>query len=793
MKVIKHMPATIVAVIVLWVIRAIYGFDTEGLRDSLGFSVDARSPWWTWATSGLTAGTWFGAILSTLALLTVGTAMERKLGSRKFVCVAVAAHLLGLGVGAFIAWGMDRVGVYWGDDLDAERVLNPFVWLCGVAMFTTASLGPLWRRRTRALFMALTISLLLYSGVMSDLAFFSAAVIGWIAGATLAGNGVKKPVASIRESRVLLAIIVMVVFLGPVFSALNPDSTGPFSGVAFFTLPQMSCDQVEILCFEDESNPACIHAMWQLRSSGIGPFLANLMPPIVIATLAAGLVRGRRIAYRYTLAFLLLATALIAFELVQFDLYDTWMLIYTALPFLVTVGLLVLRRDLFQVILSTAYRRRFYQQLGLWWLATALVWVICGRFAFTGPWSSIVLATPLRYLPPQLAKFFTFDVLPFNTFAWILTEWTGIVFWIGFIVLFWRLSGAAPDPCLAADRERAREFLASSTGDHLSWMTLWTGNRYWFGDGGYVAYRLHNGIAVTVGEPVGQDPAALADAFERHIYAQGDHVAWYSVRDSFAATRANWHALPVASESVIVVEEEPAFKGKKFQDIRTARNRATKEGITCEWTSWAESSFAVRNQIVAISEEWISDKSLPEMGFTLGGLTELDDPAVRLMLAVSEDGTVHGVTSWLPCYENGVQTGWILDFMRRSHDGFKPVVEYLIAETLLRAHADGIKWVSLSGAPLAVDGVGMLGQALERVGAALEPLYGFRSLAAFKRKFDPSHETWLMLYRDELTLPAIGMAVSKCYVPHLASMSYIFGPKSPFRATNSAAKPSQPK
>lgn len=789
MNVVKHVPVTLGAVALLWVLRATYGFNTVVLRDTLGFGVDARSPWWTWATSALTVGTWFGAVLSTIALLSIGGFVERKLGSRQFLAAAVMAHVIGLAVGALVAWGLDAVGWYWGEQLANERVLNPFVWLCGVSMYASAQMGPLWRRRTRAMFFALTISLILYAGVMSDFAFFAAALGGWVAGLVRIQEGVKKPVASIRESRVLMAIVVMSVFLGPVFSGLNPDATGPFSGVAFFTLPQMTSEQAEILCLDGSSDPACVHAMWQLRSSGIGPLLANLMPLVVVATLAAGLVRGRRIAHRFILLCLVAATAAIAFELVQFEMFNVPMLVYIALPFLLTMIILLLCRDLFQVRLSPARRRRFYTRLGLWWLATAAVWVLCGRLAFSGPWSQILLATPLRYLPPQLSKFFLFDVLPFNTVAWILTEWTGIIFWVGFIVMFWRLLEDAPDPCIAADRDRARTFLESSTGDHLSWMTLWTGNRYWFGDTGFVAYRMHNGIAVTVGEPVGTNRTELADAFERHIYAQGAHVSWYSVRQSFAATRAHWNALPVASESVIDVAEEPAFKGKKFQDIRTARNRAAKEGITCEWTTWSESSFAVRNQITAISEEWISDKALPEMGFTLGGLAELDDPSVRLMLAVSEDGTVHGVTSWLPSYEDGIQTGWILDFMRRSHDGFKPVVEYLIAETLLRAHADGIKWVSLSGAPLAVEGVGMLGQALERVGAALEPLYGFRSLAAFKRKFDPSHETWLMLYRDELTLPAIGMAVSKCYVPNLAPMSFVFGPQSPLRA----AKPSQPK
>ena len=43
------------------------------------------------------------------------------------------------------------------------------------------------------------------------------------------------------------------------------------------------------------------------------------------------------------------------------------------------------------------------------------------------------------------------------------------------------------------------------------------------------------------------------------------------------------------------------------------------------------------DQIRAISEEWVADKGLPEMGFTLGGLDELADDAVPLLVAVDAD------------------------------------------------------------------------------------------------------------------------------------------------------------
>ncbi|MEJ5928550.1 DUF2156 domain-containing protein [Corynebacterium sp. H128] len=768
MKLLRQMPISISAIVLLWALQAGFGFESARMRDGLGFGVDTHSPWWTVATSALTATTCSGAVLATLALVVFGGVAERQLGAKAYLAVAVGAHLAGLGLGAATARLLEAGGLYWGTALELERVLNPFVWLCGATMYASAKMGPMRRHRLRTIFFALTITLILYAGVMADFAFFFATLVGWAAGQWRYRLGLVRPIISIRESRILVALVFGAVFVGPLLSSLNPDATAPFANAASFILPHTSSDHVSWLCERKPDSRACLHALAQLRVAGIGPFVANLMPLVVVVVIALGLVRGRSLALKAGVIANLCAIAAIANELRVLGQFTVPLACYLALPWLASSVLLLLRRDLFRVELVARRRWRFVGALFAWWLLTAVVWLVGARLLIGGSWLDIAAATPLRYIPPMVGKFATFDVLPTSAAAWVLTEWTGIVFWLGFIALFQRVLQRPADPGLAQERALARSMLQRGSGDHLSWMTLWPGNSYWFGPDGYVAYQLHNGIAVTVGEPVscGGSIADLASEFEREIYATGAQVAWYSVRADFAASRSGWDSVLVAEESVVAVRESPEFKGKKFQDIRTARNRAEKEGIRCEWTTWADCSLSTRAQITAISEDWVSEKALPEMGFTLGGLAELDDPEVRLMLAFDAEGTVHGVTSWLPAHCDGAVAGLVLDFMRRRADGFRPVVEFLIASTLEQAHQDGLTWVSLSGAPLAAAGSGTLGQVLDRVGHALEPLYGFRSLAAFKKKFNPDHEQWVLAYRDEFSLPAIGMAVSKCYLPN---------------------------
>jgi phosphatidylglycerol lysyltransferase len=284
------------------------------------------------------------------------------------------------------------------------------------------------------------------------------------------------------------------------------------------------------------------------------------------------------------------------------------------------------------------------------------------------------------------------------------------------------------------------------------------------------------GVALTTGDPIG-DPGSRGPAV-RGFVAHCRRNAWtpclYSIGAEVesVAREMGWSSVQVAEETVLPLGDL-AFTGKKWQDVRTALNKAQKAGIVAEWSNLPAAPLAITDQIRAISEEWAADKGLPEMGFTLGGVAELDDPEVRLLLAVDGNRVVHGVTSWLPVRSGGEIVGWTLDFMRRRTDGIKGVTEFLIASAALLCKAEGVEFLSLSGAPLARldrDGpIGGLQKLLDVLGRRLEPVYGFASLLAFKSKFQPQYRALYMAYPEPVALPAIGNAIARAYLPHLST------------------------
>jgi len=320
----------------------------------------------------------------------------------------------------------------------------------------------------------------------------------------------------------------------------------------------------------------------------------------------------------------------------------------------------------------------------------------------------------------------------------------------------------------------ARTLLGRHGGSTLSWMTTWPRNTYFVREDGrsYLAYRRHAGVAVALGDPIAPDGTAAATVTEFTTMCENSGLVpcvFSATEETVAATREQgWQHVQVAEDNVLDLEKLE-FRGKAWQDVRSALNKAAKQDIDFRLVRLADQPEPILAQVRALSEEWMSGKGMPEMGFTLGGLDEAMDPATRVGLAVDAEGTVHGVTSWLPVHTGeGKVGGWTLDVMRRSPHGFRPVMEFLIASACVQFREEGARFVSLSGAPLArsdSESAALVDRALESLGRVMEPYYGFRSLHAFKAKFQPRRVPLYLAYRDEADLPRIGLALSRAYLP----------------------------
>ncbi len=746
-------------------------------------------------------------LISIAALLTCGLVAEGRLGSRRYALVLLSVHVTALLVAALHADLVAPLLPRWSRTLTQTWLGGPGPASLGALLASSAGMPMLWRRRVRAGALAFVITAVLYDGDAAGVVTFWAALIGLAVGLALRQRrACAAPVPKVGEARLLVAIVVACAALGPVVAAFSAAAPLTSVGSLLHVAPP-TAEAVAAAC-RYQSAPACAFARLE-QHEGLGGVLIACVPSFILLAIASGLVRGRRSAWLASVVAsgLMACVSLVVFVVapllssrgrawgsgaqpgVWFPERVGRMITEHALPSLVplvVLVLLVVSRHLFGVRVPAAHYRRLASRSMGTVLACAAAYVAVG-LAIGDDYSPSANAAALfhdllvRVLPLDLVGADQLDLLPVSTMAVLLFDWVGPFTWAAVLLLAAQALRADVDHG-RAEPERLGALLAGSSGGPLSWMASWRGTHHWFSKDGAsaIGYRLERGVALTVGDPIGpvaNHPVVLRE-FAEHCDVMGWTPCFYSTTREFAvlARTEGWHSLQIAEETRLPLGAI-AFTGKRFQDVRTAMNHATREGMRVEWTHLAGCPEHLATQVRSISRDWLAERDLPELGFTLGGINEMLDPAVRCQLVVDADGTVHAVASWLPIHQEGAVVGWTLDVLRRRSDGFRAAVELLIAQAALDFQSEGYAVMSLSGAPLAqierskTDATDPatfarpLDRLLQLFGRSLEPVYGFRSLLRFKAKFQPEFRPMFLVYPDPTNLPAIGQAVARAYLP----------------------------
>ncbi|MBI0126692.1 DUF2156 domain-containing protein [Bifidobacterium sp. W8101] len=721
---------------------------------------------------------------------------ETRLGRRRTVLAAVISAIGGAAVGLIICWLINALQNHWAWFIRVPMSLSPIILVVGSLMASIPFSDFLWRRRIATIGYTALILMVLYTGNPGSYCALAAALIGHLTGHLWHG-----PVQDANphghsgsyETRHLLGAVATVLALGPLVTVSSRIRAGFLTPLGTFMGSNTGGSAALSRCLAENNQVSCYAHYGLVAGHAPTGISALIMPTLVMLVAAWGIYHGRRVA---AVTGVVLNALTIVMALLYFLVFPLTIgeglpqairhgalpsLLIITLPPLILSWFLVRNLGIFLVRTKTSRLQLGWAAIVLAFLATAM-----GYMAFTAispgsfnprPTTSRALSQlPGLYLPNGVASRFLPTLVPRTPTGRLVSHGIGLIFWLVVLVvlLSWMRSSVIQN---GSERQEADK-LVEYGGESMSFMTTWEGNSYWFSPSGHsgIAYRLLHGIALTTTGPFG-DPDEYADdldEFTRFCTAHSWSPVFYSIhkpqRDLLAAR--GWSTLTVGTEMVVT----PSLwqtKGKKWQDIRTAINKAKRDNITDLLTTFNDASWDVQSQIVDISEQWAELKALPEMKFTLGGLDELRDPRMAILYAVDDQGKVLAVTSWMPTYRQGQVIGWTLDFMRHRTDSPNGIMEFLIARMAERLRDQGTaEFMSLSAAPLAgmdssEDRTAFLQHALHLVADLMEPAYGFRSLFFFKKKFQPSEHPVYICYPDPAQLAQIGLAVVQAYLPNL--------------------------
>lgn len=758
--------------------------------------------WWSILSAlGLAQGPVQLIVGIVLALVLLGVA-ERLLGLWRTVLAMVVTGVVGVALGVLLQWAGSLWGEWWADGTRVDLTLDPLSPIFGAVMTASAFMSALWRRRTRITLLAFLLMFVLYDGDTENVYRLIAAIAGLVLGVVLARDAHPFQLhrSSHRETRTLLATVLTVTAIGPLISIANPNGFGPLSLFgSLFSDPLPDRASILETCGAADSLD-CDHALAVLNLYGVGPIVLTFVPLILLLVAAWGLRKGRRFALWLAVGVNLALAGLAAFS---FDLVVTlseigedagpldigeiivWVGSAVAVPLGIAIVLLINRRH-FTVLAPRKAYIRFATVTAVSFVVLALLYSLVAVLTFNtfvpvATWIDLPLDVPKRFIPINFVGTTGEVYVPTHPLTLIVFQWVGPIFWAivvwGTLLVF----RATDSRVRAGDDRRIRQLLHRGGGGTLGFMATWPGNVYWFSDDGEaaVAYRVINGVAITLSDPICRPERGAATIEEFTAFC--DRNAWipvfYSVHEEYLPVFKDlgWEWMPVGEETLMhPIDLE--LTGKPWQKVRQALNRGLKDGVRAEWTSWDELSLPRLNEVVSVSEQWVAEKELPEMGFTLGGMDELRDPEVKLMLAIGADDKLQAVTSWLPMYEAGVPVGWTIDFMRRADGSMNGIMEFVIVSAALHMKEEGARVLSLSGAPLASAPLAegeeppeptVMSGILGFLAKSLEPAYGFSSLFRFKAKFNPTYSTIYMTYPDPLALPSIAAAIGKAYLPEM--------------------------
>ena len=742
-------------------------------------------------------------IVDSLLVLVVLCIAETRLGKRRTVLACLFSAVGGAVIGLLICAAINTLQDHWSWFLRIPMTLNPITLVIGALMASIPFSDFLWRRRIGLVGYTSLILLVLYTGNPGIYCALGAALIGHLVGriwhgpvkdANLTGK------SGSYETRHLLGAVSTVLALGPLVTASSKVKAGFFTPLGMFLSPDHATSASLARCLARNNKASC-YAQYGFTPGHTvgGAILTLLMPTLVMLAISWGIYHGRRVAAAASLVLngLTVVLALLYYLVFPMTIGDglTRAIRHGAIPSLLVISLpplifclfLIHNMRIFLVRTISSRLRIGWGAILIGFVATAAGYIFYASasptsFRPSATMSTILSELPELYLPNGIAGRFHPSMVPRTLTGVIVSDAVGFIFWMVFLVVLldWMRSSV-----IRNESEHLRAgTLVQSGGESMSFMTTWEGNSYWFSPTGRsaIAYRVLHGIALTTTGPFGDSDEFMTDLddFTRYCSQHSWSPVFYSVhkpqRDQLALR--GWSTLKVGSEMVITPSQWQT-RGKKWQDIRTAINKAKRDGITDVLTTFNDAPWDVQSQIVDISEQWAELKALPEMKFTLGGLDELRDPRMIILYAIDAGGTVLGVTSWMPTYRQGRVIGWTLDFMRHRTDSPNGIMEFLIARMAERLRDQGtVDFMSLSAAPLAgMDpdqddtpaNTEFLQHALQMVADLMEPAYGFRSLFFFKRKFQPTEHPVYICYPDPAQLVQIGLAVVQAYLPNLTA------------------------
>nr|WP_314433053.1 phosphatidylglycerol lysyltransferase domain-containing protein [uncultured Brevundimonas sp.] len=295
-------------------------------------------------------------------------------------------------------------------------------------------------------------------------------------------------------------------------------------------------------------------------------------------------------------------------------------------------------------------------------------------------------------------------------------------------------------PASPEEMARARAVLDSAQeATPEAWLAMLGDKALLFSPSGrsFLTYRVRGRRWIVMGEPAGlkEERRELLWSFAEMADSYGGAAVFYSVSEAVLGDLATMGlAVRKVGEAAVIEVAGFSMEGKSKQNLRTAVNRAEREGGSFEVLP-PGSVGPIVDELRAVSDAWLTMHEGAEKAFSLGRF----DPAyldLTPLAVVRAEGRIVAFANLLTAPDEAA-----VDLMRHAPDAPHGVMDYLFTRCTQWARDQGMARFDLGMAPLSGLEDRRMAPVFARVGALVfdegGALYGFQGLRSYKAKFAP--------------------------------------------------------
>ena len=319
-------------------------------------------------------------------------------------------------------------------------------------------------------------------------------------------------------------------------------------------------------------------------------------------------------------------------------------------------------------------------------------------------------------------------------------------------------------PSASASIEKAHELVERFGNSPVDYFKTYRDKLLFFSDKfeAFIAYRIANGFAIVLEEPVCDDDAKIAvlQEFDRHCNKMGLRTAFYRVDEASISyfTYLKKQKLLIGQEAALELDKF-TLEGRDKKSLRNGLNSLRRKGY---FTSICHPPL--QKELVAelklVSDEWLMQQGKKEMVFSQGVFDENEIAQQDVIIIRDETGKLKAFLNVIPDFAPEECT---YDLIRKTADAPGGCMDALIIELVKYALEKKLKWLNLGLVPMA--GIKQPENTAERlILYAYEKIKRFRhyiGLREFKEKYATTWVNKYLVYENDFDLIQLPAALIK--------------------------------